>query len=75
MDNPWQLCRTIGPLLSQKFPLASVKAQPRGGGYFPFPAKPEGANTCASRKGKLNHAQNKYCHDVISVTQCRWLLL
>ncbi len=31
MDNPWQLCRTIGPLLSQRFPLASAKAQPRGG--------------------------------------------
>ncbi len=30
MDNPWQLCRTIGPLLSQRFPLASAKAQPRG---------------------------------------------
>ncbi len=24
----WQLCRTIGPLLSQRFPLASAKAQP-----------------------------------------------
>ncbi len=31
MDNSWQLCRTIGPLLSQRFPLASAKAQPRGG--------------------------------------------
>ncbi len=31
MDNPWQLCRTIGPLLSQRFPLASAKAQPRVG--------------------------------------------
>ncbi len=30
MDNPWQLCRIIGPLLSQRFPLASAKAQPRG---------------------------------------------
>ncbi len=30
MDIPWQLCRTIGPLLSQRFPLASAKAQPRG---------------------------------------------
>ncbi len=30
MDNLWQLCRTIGPLLSQRFPLASAKAQPRG---------------------------------------------
>ena len=29
MDIPWQLCRTIGPLLSQRFPLASAKAQPR----------------------------------------------
>ncbi len=28
---PWQLCRTIGPLLSQRFPLACAKAQPRGG--------------------------------------------
>ncbi len=28
------LCRTIGPLLSQRFLLASAKAQPRGG--FPF---------------------------------------
>ncbi len=27
----WQLCRTIGPLLSQRFLLASAKAQPRGG--------------------------------------------
>ncbi len=27
---PWQLCQTIGPLLSQRFPLASAKAQPRG---------------------------------------------
>ena len=26
----WQLCRTIGPVLSQRFPLASAKAQPRG---------------------------------------------
>ncbi len=32
MDNPWQ-CRTIGPLLSQRFPLASAKALPRGGGW------------------------------------------
>ena len=31
MDIPWQLCRTIGPLLGQRFPLASAKAQPRGG--------------------------------------------
>ncbi len=31
MVIPWQLCRTIGPLLSQRFPLASAKAQPRGG--------------------------------------------
>ncbi len=30
MDNPWQLCQTIGPLVSQRFPLASAKAQPRG---------------------------------------------
>ncbi len=30
MDIPWQLCRTIGPLLSQRFPLASAKAQPMG---------------------------------------------
>ncbi len=30
MDIPWQLCRTIGPLLSQRFPLANAKAQPRG---------------------------------------------
>ncbi len=28
--SAWQLCRTIGPLLSQRFPLASAKAQPRG---------------------------------------------
>ncbi len=34
MDIPWQLCRTIGPLLSQRFPLASATAQPRGGGFF-----------------------------------------
>ncbi len=27
---PWQLCQTIGPLLSQRFLLASAKAQPRG---------------------------------------------
>ncbi len=36
MDIPWQLCRTIAPLLSQRFPLAplaSAKAQPRGGFY------------------------------------------
>ncbi len=25
-----ELCRTIGPLLSQRLPLASAKAQPRG---------------------------------------------
>ncbi len=31
MDIPWQLCRTIGPLLSQRFPFASAKAQPSGG--------------------------------------------
>ncbi len=31
MVKPWQLCRTIGPLLSQRFLLASAKAQPRGG--------------------------------------------
>ena len=30
MVIPWQLCRTIGPLISQRFPLASAKAQPRG---------------------------------------------
>ncbi len=30
MDIPWQLCRTIGPLLSQRFPLASAKEQLRG---------------------------------------------
>ncbi len=34
VDIPWQLCRTIGPLLSQRFPLASAKAQPSGGGGF-----------------------------------------
>ncbi len=34
IDIPWQLCRTIGPLLSQRFPLASAKAQPRGGGFW-----------------------------------------
>ncbi len=28
--HAWQLCRTICPLLSQRFPLASAKAQPRG---------------------------------------------
>ncbi len=31
MVKPWQECRTIGPLLSQRFLLASAKAQPRGG--------------------------------------------
>ncbi len=31
IDNPWQLCRTIGPLLSQRFPLASAK-----GGIFTY---------------------------------------
>ena len=31
MVNPCQMCRTIGPLLSQKFLLESAKAQPRGG--------------------------------------------
>ncbi len=30
MVVPWQLCQTIGPLLSQRLPLASAKAQPRG---------------------------------------------
>ncbi len=30
MVKPWQLCRTIGPLPSQRFLLASAKAQPRG---------------------------------------------
>ncbi len=29
-DDPWQLRRTIGPLRSQRFLLASAKAQPRG---------------------------------------------
>ncbi len=29
MDIPWQLCQTIGPLLSQGSPLASAEAQPR----------------------------------------------
>ncbi len=34
MDNPWQLpLITIGPLLSQRFPLASAQAQPRRGLY------------------------------------------
>ena len=32
MDIPRQLCRAIGPMLSQRFLLASAKAQPRGGG-------------------------------------------
>ncbi len=40
MDNPWQLCRTIGPLLSQSFPLASAKAQPRGDLYPGTSIKP-----------------------------------
>ncbi len=31
MVKPWQYCRIIGPLLSQRFLLASAKAQPRGG--------------------------------------------
>ena len=31
MDIPWQLCRTIGPLLLKRFPLASAKGQPMGG--------------------------------------------
>ena len=31
MDIPWQLWWTIGPLLSQRFPLASAKAKPMGG--------------------------------------------
>ncbi len=30
MVIPWRLKRTIGPLLSQRVPLASAKAQPRG---------------------------------------------
>ncbi len=34
MVIPWQFCRTIGPLLSQRFLLASAKAQLRGG-FFP----------------------------------------
>ena len=33
MDIPWHLCRTIGPPLSQRLPLAIAKAQPRGGGF------------------------------------------
>ncbi len=45
MVVPWQLCRTIGPLLSRRLPLASGKAQPRGyfghlnqfSVYFPVP--------------------------------------
>ncbi len=31
MALPWQFCRTIGLLLSQRFPLSSAKAQPKGG--------------------------------------------
>ncbi len=31
MVKPWNLCRTLGPLLSHRFLLASAKAQPRGG--------------------------------------------
>ncbi len=34
IDIPWQLCQTIGPLLSHRFPLASAKAQSRVGGFF-----------------------------------------
>ncbi len=30
MDDPWQLFRTLGPLLSHRFLLASAKAQSRG---------------------------------------------
>ncbi len=36
MDVPWQLCWTIGLLLSQSFLLASAKAEPTGGGIFDF---------------------------------------
>ena len=42
MNDPWQLCRIIGPLFSQRFLLASAKAQPRGDlkyfeeGWCPF---------------------------------------
>ncbi len=35
MVIPWQWCRTIGPLLSQRFLLASAEAQPRGGFFSP----------------------------------------
>ncbi len=34
MVKHWQLCRTIGPLLSQRFPLASAKTQSKGGFIF-----------------------------------------
>ena len=37
MVIPWQLCRTIGPLHSQRFLLGSAKAQPSGEFVFSLP--------------------------------------
>ena len=39
MGIPWLFCRIIGPLLSQRFLLASAKAQPRGGFKYVLVAK------------------------------------
>ncbi len=55
MDNTWQLCRTIGPLLIQKFPLASAKAQPRGDLFIYMKNRAKIATcTCSVSDGKTH---------------------
>ena len=51
MVIPWQLCRTVGPLVRQRLPLASAKAQPRGG--FLFYQKTMTAENAFSNPGKF----------------------
>ena len=62
MDNPWQLCRTIG----QRFPLASAKAQPGGGGLLR--EKTIGVTVLADRQ---NHTSIVICRYMCRVREIR----
>ncbi len=57
MDILWQICRTIGPLLSQRFALASAKAQPMGDFLIKLPQKAPGTSELGEILNTVEEAQ------------------